>query len=284
MGTLGGFPDPPATDSARQAELRPRDRAELRADGEDVAVVAVAVVDAQGRVVPNANVPMSFSLAGPGRIIGVGNGDPTSHEPDVFVGSMSARPRPIEGWRWKKIADPYAEQIAEAVFGIDVSAWQTTDVRRASGPLGLNERGLFRATFTVTAADLAAQAIELWFGKIDGGGHVFINGKRIAPTGDARAPSVYDVKTLLKSGPNTVAVALANWGAAAGLNQGVELHLFDPPPPPTWSRSTFNGLAQIIIRTSKQPGAIALTARAAGLAPATLSLGAAPATPRPSVE
>src|SRR4051812_16485136 len=26
VGTLGGFPRPPATDSARQAELRPRDR------------------------------------------------------------------------------------------------------------------------------------------------------------------------------------------------------------------------------------------------------------------
>ncbi|HEV8164148.1 MAG TPA: glycoside hydrolase family 2 TIM barrel-domain containing protein, partial [Actinomycetota bacterium] len=102
-----------------------RDRAELRADGEDLAVVTVAVVDAQGRVVPTANVPVSFSLAGPGRIIGVGNGDPTSHEPDVFVGSLSARPRAVDGWRWNKIADPYAETIAEAAPGFDDSSWQT---------------------------------------------------------------------------------------------------------------------------------------------------------------
>ena len=29
-GTLGGFPNPPATDSARQAELRPRERTARR--------------------------------------------------------------------------------------------------------------------------------------------------------------------------------------------------------------------------------------------------------------
>ncbi len=260
------------------------DRADLRADGEDVAIVTVAVVDAQGRVVPNANVPVAFSLAGPGRIIGVGNGDPTSHQPDVFVGSPTTRARPIEGWRWKKIADPYAEKIPEAAPGVDDSQWQTTDVRRPSGPLGVGERGIFRATLTVTVADLATHAIELWFGKIDGGGNVFINGKKVAPTGDSRAPSVYDVKALLQRGPNTVAVTLANWGTAAGLNLGVELRLFDLPPAPAWSRSTFNGSAQIIVRTTKQPGSIELSARAAGLAAAVLPLPATLAPLRPGVD
>ena len=271
------------TGAAEGIRLTP-DRAELRADGEDVAVVTVAVVDAQGRVVPTANVPIAFTLDGPGRIVGVGNGDPTSHEPDVFVGSAAGRARPIDGWRWKKIANPYAETIPEAAPSFDASTWQTTDVRRASGPLGLSERGLFRATFTVTAADLAAHAVELRFGKIDGDGRVFINGKLIGPGGDARAPSIYDVKALLQPGPNTIAVGIANYGAAAGLNQGVELRLQDEPTAPAWSRSTFNGLAQIIVRTTKQPGTLTLTARAKGLAATTLPLAAAPATPRPSVE
>ena len=260
------------------------DRAALRADGEDAAVVTVAVVDAQGRIVPTANVPVSFSLAGPGHIIGVGNGDPTSHEPDVFFVSPVTRQRPIDGWRWKKIADPYAETIPEAAPGVDDSKWQPTDVRRASGPLAFGERGLFRATFNVSAADLAAPAIELWFGKIDGGGNLFVNGKRFAPTGDSRAPSVYDVKALLQRGPNTIAVALANWGPAAGLNQGVELRLVDQPAAPAWSRSTFNGLAQIILRAGKQTGPLALTARAAGVAAATLPLSTSAATPRPSLD
>jgi len=54
----------------------------LKADGCDVAVVKVAIKDDKGRVVPTANNLVKFSIEGPGRIIGTGNGNPTSHEPD----------------------------------------------------------------------------------------------------------------------------------------------------------------------------------------------------------
>jgi beta-galactosidase len=58
------------------------DRVEINADGEDVSVVNVAVVDSQGRVVPTASNPVNFDVAGNAKIIGVGNGDPSCHEPD----------------------------------------------------------------------------------------------------------------------------------------------------------------------------------------------------------
>ncbi|MFT4179531.1 MAG: beta-galactosidase GalA [Thermomonas sp.] len=58
------------------------DRASLQANAEDVAVVEVEIVDAQGRPVPTAANLIQFALSGPGRLIGVGNGDPRSHEPD----------------------------------------------------------------------------------------------------------------------------------------------------------------------------------------------------------
>jgi beta-galactosidase len=58
------------------------DRSTIAADGEDVSVVDVSVVDAQGRVVPNADNSVQFELKGPGKIMGVGNGDPSSHESD----------------------------------------------------------------------------------------------------------------------------------------------------------------------------------------------------------
>ncbi len=60
-------------------------RAALAADGADVSVITVQVADAEGRMVPTANHPISFEISGPGKIIGVGNGDPGSHEPDCFV-------------------------------------------------------------------------------------------------------------------------------------------------------------------------------------------------------
>ncbi len=58
------------------------DRTELRADGTDVVVFAVSTVDAQGRHAPTAANFVEFSVDG-GRVLGVGNGDPSCHEPDA---------------------------------------------------------------------------------------------------------------------------------------------------------------------------------------------------------
>ena len=58
------------------------DRTEISADGEDVAMFAVEVQDAQGHRVPIADNQVSFRVYGEGRVIGVGNGDPASHESD----------------------------------------------------------------------------------------------------------------------------------------------------------------------------------------------------------
>ena len=59
------------------------DRATIRADGADCSLVTVAILDDNGRLVPVADNEVGFEV-GPksGRIIGVGNGDPSCHEPD----------------------------------------------------------------------------------------------------------------------------------------------------------------------------------------------------------
>lgn len=56
------------------------DRAALAGDGADAMPVTVSAVDAEGRPVPTANLHVRFETAGAGAIIGVGNGDPNSHE------------------------------------------------------------------------------------------------------------------------------------------------------------------------------------------------------------
>ena len=53
------------------------DRTSIRADGRDLAVVTVEHRDRAGRLVPTANHRVDFSVEGPGRILGVGNGDPS---------------------------------------------------------------------------------------------------------------------------------------------------------------------------------------------------------------
>ena len=58
------------------------DRPELAGDGADAQPITVSAVDAQGREVPTANLPVTFELTGPAAIIGTGNGDNASHEPE----------------------------------------------------------------------------------------------------------------------------------------------------------------------------------------------------------
>jgi beta-galactosidase len=58
------------------------DRKALAGDGLDAMPITVSAVDAQGRPVPTTNLHVSFAMEGEGAIIGVGNGDPNSHEPD----------------------------------------------------------------------------------------------------------------------------------------------------------------------------------------------------------
>ncbi len=58
------------------------DRSSLAGDGDDAEPVTVEAVDAQGRVVPTAKLPVTFEIVGPGIIIGLNNGDPNCHEPE----------------------------------------------------------------------------------------------------------------------------------------------------------------------------------------------------------
>ena len=58
------------------------DRPEIAADGEDVCMLEIRVLDARGRMVPRADDLVSIEVTGNGRLIGVGNGNPSSHEPD----------------------------------------------------------------------------------------------------------------------------------------------------------------------------------------------------------
>jgi beta-galactosidase len=259
------------TGAPAAVQLHP-DRPAIDADGEDISIITVAVVDEKGRVVPVANHPISFELEGPGRILGVGNGNPSSHEPDTFVPSAKSRSLPINGWRYKKGINPYDANIPEVAEKFDDSGWQTADVNKDQGPLGLHDRAVFRTRFQVSAKDLAMPVVELWFGKIDGGVAVFLNGQKVGGAGDSRAASVYDVKKLLRAGENVLAVTLANYGPAAGLNKGVALRLQDNPAKVAWSRSVFNGLAQIIVQSSKESGTLKVTARAKGLSATSIPI------------
>lgn len=89
IASTGG--QPVATDSVETTDVPFRirlapDRTTLLANAEDAVVVPVSIVDSSGRVVPDSVNRVAFQLAGPGQILGVGNGDPADHDPDKAAG------------------------------------------------------------------------------------------------------------------------------------------------------------------------------------------------------
>ncbi len=67
------------TGKAAKIELS-ADRDVISADGQDLSFITVQVSDKNGLLVPRSHNNVEFSISGPGEIIAVGNGDPTSHE------------------------------------------------------------------------------------------------------------------------------------------------------------------------------------------------------------
>jgi beta-galactosidase len=58
------------------------DRIQGREGASDVMIVNAAIVDRQGETCPRADDEVEFTVEGPGELLGVGNGNPLSHEPD----------------------------------------------------------------------------------------------------------------------------------------------------------------------------------------------------------
>jgi beta-galactosidase len=234
-------------------------------------------------MVPTAGNPITFGIQGPGKIIGVGNGDPSSHEPDVFLAKWPAHSTAVTDWKWTRIPNARQAALPEVAANFDDSAWEKDNVNSDTGPLVGGEDGAFRSRVTVSEQDLAAETVKVSFGMIDDDGWVYVNGQMAGESHDWQESPAFDVKRFLHPGTNTIAVAVANNSGAGGVNKGVTLLFQEKPELPDWKRGVFNGLAQVIVQSTGQPGAITLTATSSGLSRKALALQAQTAPLRPAV-
>lgn len=247
-------------------------RTTLNADGVDVSVITVSVSDSQGRIVPVASNKIHFELNGPGKILGVGNGDPSCHEPDQYIPNTPFHTKAVPDWRWKRIPNVYAKEFPEAAEIFDDSSWHAADVNSQSGPLDGQQNAMFRTRVYLSPEEFATPSIALNFGMIDEDGFIYVNGQKAGESHNWQDPATVDVKHFLHAGTNTIAVAVGNWNGAGGLNKGVSFQYLEKPTPVDWQRSVFNGLAQILVQSGKDPGEITLTASGEGLKSSVLKL------------
>lgn len=258
------------------------DRSSINADGEDVSVISVEIVDERGRIVPTAGNPVSFNLTGPGRIIGVGNGDPTCHEADKVY---AAAPSVVTPVKWKSCIIPErGSEPGEVAAGFPDESWQgeTFAPRKALLPEA-GKSVVYRSSASLSADQLQGVSVSFLFpGVTSGSASVYVNGRKIGDSGSA-TPALMPIPAgIIKEGANSIAIVIGSTFPKGRLLPGTVLVL-NSLTEPAWKRTAFNGLAQIILQSDRSPGELVLTASGQGLKPATLTITSKQCAIRPFV-
>jgi beta-galactosidase len=248
-----------------------------------VCVITVHVRDSRGRFVPDAGQSISFSLQGPGRIIGTGNGNPSSHEPERFFETVKT----VDIKDIRELAVDNLENRPETGLEWDDSAWkfafrtQSKDWQVYTDSL-IVVRGVFDLPeFT---PDIE---VSLFTKSITENQSIYVNGHRVAVNvqrGNPNQSYVLEHENI-QPGRNVYAVTGKRFRKSHQWDEPNEdpglVRLIVPAEP--WRRKVFNGLAQVIVQSSCQPGEIHLIASAAGLKSTVIRIKSESAVAKPAV-
>ncbi len=256
----------------------------INADGEDVSVITVQVTDHDGVIVPNGNSTISFNVDGPGRIVGVGNGDPSSHEADRFFETVKTSK--IENL--KELVVNNLNDRSEVAAGFNDSTWKPAlrSLRSDDWRVYVDTLLVIRGTFELT--DLTNETeVNLFTKSIVENQSIYVNGHLLASNIKRDAPNQafqLDHK-IIKPGRNEYAVVgqrfrkKQQWDEP-NTDPGLVQTIF---PSGQWKRSVFNGLAQVVVQSTKQSGEIILKASAEGLQQAEIRIETQPVVSRLAV-
>ncbi len=212
----------------------------LKADNKDVSVVTVEVKDKKGNAIPTANHLIEFEIEGSGKIIGVGNGNPTSLEKEKFIDD------------YKQILLP------------DVS----TD--------SVDGKNTLITSFELEEKPEENQQLKWFYKFVSEEQSIFINGYPISENVlQSKGPAEFVINNdYLKQGTNTITIVgeplkPKNTWDNPNKQPGVIQILIKAK---LWKRKLFNGKAQVIIQSSEKSGNIVLKANSNELKSAELNI------------
>jgi beta-galactosidase len=259
------------------------DKPAIKADKEDIAMVTIQVNDKNKLRVPIADNDITFSISGPGKIIGVGNGNPTSLEPDKFLERIGIAP--ISRLK-EKIVGGF-NNTAEVDADYNDTTWQRAFTDKRDSAFGKTVKAIiYRGSF-ILPDDESHASVTFYYSSLGKMQSVYVNGKKLGDNLPAdKNGNVFKLAaSLVHPGRNTIAIEatpLIKEHSWDGLNTHPGLIQLTYPAD-KWKRKLFNGLAQVIIQSTGEPGQIVLTATSPGVKPAELKINATPAVPRDAV-
>jgi len=247
------------TGAPARVELK-ADRNEIKADRQDVSVITVSFQDKKKRHIADANEEVFFTIDGPGRIIGVGNGDPTSLELDKFVETVKAIK--VDSWKQNRVADINLEDVVKLDY--NTSSWEFGLNNDGVEPDEVAENTAFKGEFILTKEDIEKGTIEWMYQSVGTDQTLYINGVKLGEiTDNSQKLAKYDFdKAILKEGKNSLTIVCKplvknhTWDEMNVFPGYIKISL----PAEQWKRSTFSGLAQVIVQSTGEPGTIVLKA------------------------
>ncbi|PXY42211.1 beta-galactosidase [Flavobacterium cheongpyeongense] len=242
------------------------EKIELTADKENasngnVVVVTVATTDKKGLYVPTSNHEITFSAKG-GKILGVGNGNPTSLENDQFIDNVDLVS--ITNFEEKKLASANTDRIPSEGDNSWKEAFKDRDYKNQAPAY------VYRGKFELKN-NLKTNTVNFFHKKIGTETVVFVNGNKVVPSTEDNQKYVLN-SNVLNQGTNTIQII----ATPLQKNKDWDVMNTDPgiiqviTPAESWKRKLFNGFAQIIVQKDGNANEVVLSASANSLNPGTL--------------
>jgi beta-galactosidase len=237
---------------------------------QDISVVTAEVLDKNKLHIPTAGNEISFSIQGPGKIIGVGNGDPASLEKDKYIETIQSVP--VINLKEKEVTT--TDDLAETAADYNDASWK--DAYTGRDYKNLAKYYVYRGSF-ILPENFSGSDITFFYKQIGIEQSLYINGIALVKNIKENAEFRLD-KSLLKAGKNNLTIVATPIGKKydwdfVNTDPGA-VQIFTPPA--TWKRKLFNGLAQIIVQSTGEAGEIVLTANAGDLQPGILKIQSNP--------
>lgn len=223
----------------------------------NISVVTIEATDKNNLHVPIANDEITFSIKG-GKILGVGNGDPTSLESDKFIDDIALVA--ISNFKEQKNnSTTLPQQLLNYSDNEWIDAFKDRDYKKQASSY------IYKGEFDLKN-NSASNVVSFFYKKIGVQTVVFINGNKVEPSADD--PQKYILSSsILKEGKNTIHIAatplqkIKDWDVM-NTDPGI-IQVITPAEP--WKRKLFNGYAQIIIQKDENAKEVILSASAKGL-------------------
>lgn len=223
----------------------------------NVSVVTVETTDKNGLHVPIANDEIMFSIKG-GKILGVGNGDPTSLESDQFIDDI-ALVAISNFMEQKETTATLPQQLRNYSENEWTEAFKDRDYKKQAPSY------IYKGEFDL-GNNSVSNAVNFFYKKIGTETVVFINGNKVEPSKEDSQKYTLNA-SILKDGKNTIHIAatplqkIKDWDVMntdPGIIQVIK-------PAESWKRKLFNGYVQIIIQKDENAKEVVLSASSKGL-------------------